>query len=99
MLLDLPFTRAIVAPGRAESAISPLTLLRFGFNEPEIIPSYLPYPQPSRRTIMPTRNPTGFDISEFKAAASPKSAYARRDPWARKYVSLSVFFAAIEQAC
>ena len=40
MLLDLPFTRAIVAPGRAESAISPLTLLRFGFNEPEVIASY-----------------------------------------------------------
>lgn len=28
-------------------------------------------------------NPTGFDLREFKAAASPRSAYARRDPWAR----------------
>lgn len=41
---------------------------------------------------MPTRNPTGFDINEFKAAASPKSAYARRDPWVRKYVSLGFPF-------
>lgn len=31
-------------------------------------------------------NPTGFDISEFKRAASPRSVYAKRDPWARKYV-------------
>ncbi|KAF9887330.1 hypothetical protein FE257_010325 [Aspergillus nanangensis] len=32
---------------------------------------------------MPAQNPTGFSISEFKAAASPRSAYAKRDPWAR----------------
>lgn len=35
---------------------------------------------------MPTRNPTGFDIGQFKAAASPSSVYAKRDPWARQYV-------------
>ena len=35
---------------------------------------------------MGPRNPTGFDMAEFKAAASPKSAWAKRDPWARKYV-------------
>ncbi|OJJ48218.1 hypothetical protein ASPZODRAFT_130171 [Penicilliopsis zonata CBS 506.65] len=28
-------------------------------------------------------NPTGFSISEFKAAASRSSPYAKRDPWAR----------------
>ncbi len=38
---------------------------------------------------MPTRNPTGFDINQFKAAASPSSVYAKRDPWARKYVESS----------
>lgn len=32
---------------------------------------------------MSAQNPTGFDIKEFKAAASPKSVYAKRDPWAR----------------
>ncbi|KAK1145704.1 hypothetical protein N8T08_003940 [Aspergillus melleus] len=32
---------------------------------------------------MAVQNPTGFDIKEFKAAASPKSVYAKRDPWAR----------------
>lgn len=36
--------------------------------------------------IMPARNPTGFDMAQFKAAASPSSVYAKRDPWARKYV-------------
>lgn len=44
----------------------------------------LTYTHPT--TMMPTRNPTGFDINEFKAAASPRSVYAKRDPWARKYV-------------
>lgn len=33
---------------------------------------------------MPTNNPTGFSIAEFKAAASPRSFYAKQDPWARK---------------
>ncbi|RDH35103.1 NADH-ubiquinone oxidoreductase B12 subunit family-domain-containing protein [Aspergillus welwitschiae] len=28
-------------------------------------------------------NPTGFDINEFKAAAHPRSAWAKKDPWAR----------------
>ncbi|KAJ5089222.1 hypothetical protein N7532_007906 [Penicillium argentinense] len=32
---------------------------------------------------MPARNPTGFDINQFKAAASPSSIWAKRDPWAR----------------
>ncbi|KAL3476939.1 putative NADH-ubiquinone oxidoreductase B12 subunit [Aspergillus californicus] len=34
---------------------------------------------------MPTQNPnpTGFKPSEFIAASSPKSVYAKRDPWAR----------------
>ncbi|EYE90356.1 NADH dehydrogenase [ubiquinone] 1 beta subcomplex subunit 3 [Aspergillus ruber CBS 135680] len=31
-------------------------------------------------------NPTGFDISEFKRAASPRSVYAKRDPWARNEI-------------
>jgi hypothetical protein len=35
---------------------------------------------------MPARNPTGFDVGQFKAAASPSSVWAKRDPWARKYV-------------
>lgn len=34
---------------------------------------------------MPARNPTGFDMAQFKAAASPSSAFAKRDPWVRKY--------------
>jgi len=34
---------------------------------------------------MPARNPTGFDINQLKAAASPNSIWAKRDPWARKY--------------
>ncbi|KAJ9206363.1 hypothetical protein DTO166G4_1240 [Paecilomyces variotii] len=29
------------------------------------------------------RNPTGFDMKEFKAAASPNSIWAKKDPWAR----------------
>jgi hypothetical protein len=37
---------------------------------------------------MPTRNPTGFDINEFKAAASPSSVWAKKDPWARQYVNI-----------
>jgi hypothetical protein len=37
---------------------------------------------------MSSRNPTGFDIKQFKAAASPSSVFAKRDPWARKYVSI-----------
>lgn len=40
---------------------------------------------------MAAPNPTGFDINEFKRAASPRSVYARRDPWARKYASLLYF--------
>ncbi|QKX61032.1 uncharacterized protein TRUGW13939_08178 [Talaromyces rugulosus] len=32
---------------------------------------------------MPSRNPTGFDINEFKAAANPRSVWAKKDPWAR----------------
>ncbi|BDD62175.1 hypothetical protein MPDQ_008096 [Monascus purpureus] len=32
---------------------------------------------------MPSQNPTGFNIQEFKAAASPTSTWAKRDPWAR----------------
>ncbi|KAL5336531.1 NADH-ubiquinone oxidoreductase B12 subunit family-domain-containing protein [Aspergillus crustosus] len=32
---------------------------------------------------MPAPNPTGFDVNEFKAAASSRSVYAKRDPWAR----------------
>lgn len=39
---------------------------------------------PIHPSIMPTNNPTGFSISEFKAAASPRSVWAQRDPWARK---------------
>lgn len=39
---------------------------------------------------MPARNPTGFDINQFKAAASPSSVYAKRDPWARKYVEYPI---------
>ncbi|KAL2818173.1 NADH-ubiquinone oxidoreductase B12 subunit family-domain-containing protein [Aspergillus cavernicola] len=31
----------------------------------------------------PASNPTGFNPSEFKAAASPRSVYAKRDPWVR----------------
>lgn len=48
-------------------------------------PSLALYPTvrlPSTST-MSAQNPTGFDIKEFKAAASPKSVYAKRDPWAR----------------
>ncbi|OKL57705.1 hypothetical protein UA08_07067 [Talaromyces atroroseus] len=32
---------------------------------------------------MSARNPTGFDIKEFKAAAHPRSVWAKKDPWAR----------------
>ncbi|KXG50055.1 NADH:ubiquinone oxidoreductase, B12 subunit [Penicillium griseofulvum] len=32
---------------------------------------------------MPAHNPTGFDLAQFKAAASPSSVWAKRDPWAR----------------
>ncbi|KAL1974521.1 hypothetical protein VTN31DRAFT_4725 [Thermomyces dupontii] len=32
---------------------------------------------------MTGRNPTGFDINEFKAAANPRSVWAKNDPWAR----------------
>jgi hypothetical protein len=39
---------------------------------------------------MPARNPTGFDINEFKAAASPRSVWAKKDPWARQYVLICV---------
>lgn len=35
---------------------------------------------------MPSRNPTGFDINEFKAAAHPRSVWAKKDPWARQSV-------------
>jgi hypothetical protein len=38
---------------------------------------------PFSSVTMPTRNPTGFDIGQFKAAASPSSVYAKRDPWVR----------------
>lgn len=37
---------------------------------------------------MTGRNPTGFDINEFKAAANPRSVWAKNDPWARKYVGM-----------
>ncbi|KAF3400752.1 hypothetical protein DPV78_005921 [Talaromyces pinophilus] len=32
---------------------------------------------------MSSRNPTGFDLNEFKAAAHPRSVWAKKDPWAR----------------
>ncbi|KAJ5908361.1 hypothetical protein N7495_001043 [Penicillium taxi] len=32
---------------------------------------------------MSARNPTGFDIKQLKAAASPSSIYRKQDPWAR----------------
>ncbi|KAL2793831.1 NADH-ubiquinone oxidoreductase B12 subunit family-domain-containing protein [Aspergillus germanicus] len=32
---------------------------------------------------MPAHNPTGFDVNEFKAAAHPRSVYAKRSPWTR----------------
>ncbi|OXV10223.1 hypothetical protein Egran_02018 [Elaphomyces granulatus] len=32
---------------------------------------------------MAPRNLTGFDMKEFKAAASPSSVWAKKDPWAR----------------
>lgn len=35
---------------------------------------------------MPDHNITGFNLAEYKAAASPSSSWAKRDPWARKYV-------------
>lgn len=44
------------------------------------------YPSTVHQTsTMAPRNPTGFDMREFKAAASPSSVWAKRDPWARKY--------------
>ena len=43
----------------------------------------------SPQTMSP-RNLTGFDMKEFKAAASPSSAWAKKDPWARKYVRSNV---------
>ncbi|EGD92524.1 NADH-ubiquinone oxidoreductase B12 subunit [Trichophyton tonsurans CBS 112818] len=30
-------------------------------------------------------NPTGFDMKTFKAAASPTSEWALRDPWKRQF--------------
>ena len=32
-------------------------------------------------------NPTGFDLNKFKAAAHPRSEWARRDPWGRGYAT------------
>ncbi|KAG5301081.1 NADH-ubiquinone oxidoreductase [Histoplasma ohiense] len=32
---------------------------------------------------MPPANPTGFDMKTFKAAAHPRSSWAKKDPWAR----------------
>lgn len=47
---------------------------------------------------MSARNPTGFDLKQFKAAASPSSSFAKRDPWARKYVT-SVRLVPIADLC
>ncbi|KAK2786493.1 hypothetical protein FQN52_007798 [Onygenales sp. PD_12] len=32
---------------------------------------------------MAAPNPTGFDMKTYKAAAHPRSTWAKRDPWAR----------------
>ncbi|PYH86465.1 NADH-ubiquinone oxidoreductase B12 subunit [Aspergillus uvarum CBS 121591] len=32
---------------------------------------------------MARTSPTGFDVNEFKAAAHPRSTWAKKDPWAR----------------
>lgn len=51
-----------------------------------LISFVFPFIPPDRGSLstMPARNPTGFDMAQFKAAASPSSAFAKRDPWVRK---------------
>ena len=94
MLLDLPFTRAIVAPGRAESAISPLTLLRFGFNEPEIIPSY-PTLNPAAEPSCLLATPPDSTSTNSRPRPRPSRPTLEETPGFAS-MPLSVFLSAIE---
>lgn len=94
VLLDLPFTRATVAPGRAESAISPLTLLRFGFNEPEIIPSY-PTLNPAAEPSCLLATPPDSTSTNSRPRPRPSRPTLEETPGFAS-MPLSVFLSAIE---
>lgn len=64
-------------PEPADSGVEPLVLsLAY-----PLTPTFLS--PPCHPLTMAGTNPTGFDIKEFKAAASPRSVWAKKDPWAR----------------